>query len=136
MDPTDENTRDLLPSYDCNRSYLVCKPEGETLRVSPVPMASEHMLRVRTTGTLDASGVLSATSSIAFEGVNDDTYRNAFARWRPDERQRFFGKILKQWVPGFRLTSLTIMPGERPRHVGSAQRGGEIHRQRSDCQRG
>lgn len=25
MDPTDENTRDFLPSYDCNRSFLVCR---------------------------------------------------------------------------------------------------------------
>ncbi len=32
MDPTDENTRDLLPSYDCNRSYLECRAEGENLR--------------------------------------------------------------------------------------------------------
>jgi len=27
MDPTDENTRDLLPYYDCDRSYIVCRPE-------------------------------------------------------------------------------------------------------------
>ena len=29
MDPTDENTREFLPSYDFNQSYLVCRPEGE-----------------------------------------------------------------------------------------------------------
>ncbi len=39
MDPTDENTRDLLPAPDRNRSYLVCKPEGETIQISPVPTA-------------------------------------------------------------------------------------------------
>ena len=30
MDPTAENTKDLLPSYECDQSYLVCRPEGET----------------------------------------------------------------------------------------------------------
>ena len=34
MDPTDENTRELLPLSDCNRSYLVCRPEGEDLQTS------------------------------------------------------------------------------------------------------
>ena len=34
MDPTDEHTRNLLPFYDCNQSYLVCRPEGEDLKTS------------------------------------------------------------------------------------------------------
>ncbi len=36
MDPTDENTRALLPTRDCDQSYLVCRPEGENLKISPV----------------------------------------------------------------------------------------------------
>jgi transglutaminase-like putative cysteine protease len=110
MDPTDENTRDLLPSYDCNRSYLVCKPEGETLRVSPVPPVNEHMLLVKTTGALDADGVLDATSEFSFEGVNDDAYRNAFAHLKPDEQKRFFEGRLKDAIPGIKLTSLKVTP--------------------------
>ena len=30
MDPTDENTRELLPASDRNQSYLVCRADGET----------------------------------------------------------------------------------------------------------
>src|ERR1035438_6345788 len=29
MDPTDENTRDLLPTYESNQSFLACRPEGD-----------------------------------------------------------------------------------------------------------
>lgn len=36
MDPTDENTRELMPSYLDYCSYLAATPEGEPLRVSPV----------------------------------------------------------------------------------------------------
>ncbi len=110
MDPTDENTRDLLPTYDCNRSYLVCRPEGETLKLSPVPPPDEHMLNVKTTGTLDANGVLTATSEMSFEGVNDDAYRNHLSHLKPDEQKEFFEGRLKESIPGIKLTSLTITP--------------------------
>ena len=110
MDPTDENTRDLLPSYDCNRSYLVCKPEGETLLISPVQPPQEHMLTAKTAGTLDAAGVIEATSEISFTGVNDDAYRNHFAHLKPDDLRRFFEQQLKGAMPGAKLVSLKITP--------------------------
>lgn len=110
MDPTDENTRDLLPSYDGDRSYLVCKPEGETLRISPVQPPDEHMLVAKTTGTLDANGSLNATSEISFSGVNDDAYRNRFAHMKPDDQKRFFEARLKGAIPAAKLTSLKLTP--------------------------
>lgn len=110
MDSTDEHTRDLLPSYDCNRSYLVCKPEGETLRRSPVPSPDKHMLYVKTSGTLDADGVLTATSDLSFEGVNDDAYRNHLSQLKPDEQKDFFEGRLKEAMPGVKLTSYRLTP--------------------------
>lgn len=110
MDPTDENTRDLLPSYDCHRSYLVCRPEGETLRLSPVPSPDKHMLYVTTRGSLDANGTLTATSEMSFEGVNDDAYRNYLSHLKPDQQKDFFEERLKEAVPGVRLTSLQLTP--------------------------
>ncbi len=37
MDPTDENTRALLPTYDSDQSFLVCRPEGEWSESQPRP---------------------------------------------------------------------------------------------------
>lgn len=110
MDPTDENTRDLLPSYDCNQSYLICRPEGETLLTSPVKPPEQNFMQVRTTGTLSAAGVLTARSELSFEGVNDDAYRNAFVKMKPDDVRRFFERDLKQVLPGAKLQSLTVTP--------------------------
>lgn len=122
MDPTDEHTRDLLPTYDCNRSYLVCRPEGETLRLSPVPSPDKNMLYVKTDGTLDANGVLTATSELSFEGVNDDAYRNHLSRLKPDEQKDFFEGRLKESIPGaqlisYRLTPENILDTSIPLHV-------------------
>jgi transglutaminase-like putative cysteine protease len=110
MDPTDENTRELLPAYDRNQSYLVCRPEGEQLLVSPVQPPEQNLMRIQTTGTLSANGELEAKSELAFEGVNDDEYRNAFVKMKPDDLRRFFELRLKQSVPGAKLESLTLFP--------------------------
>ena len=90
MDPTDENTRDLLPTYDDNQSYLVCRTDGETLRLSPVDPPENSMMRIATTGTLSATGALEAHSHLSFDGINDNAYRQAFAQMKPDDRRRFF----------------------------------------------
>jgi hypothetical protein len=110
MDPTDEHTRNLLPSYDCNQSYLVCRPGGENIKTSSIEPPEENMMEIKTTGVLDASGTLEAKSELYFGGVNDDAYRNAFSHMKPDDERRFFEKNLKRAMPGARLNSFKLLP--------------------------
>ena len=110
MDPTDENTKDLLPSMDRDQSFLVCRPEGETIRISPINPPEDNMMTIKTTGTLNGDGFLQAKSELSFEGVNDNSYREAFAHMKPDDEIRFFERNLKRIMPGARLTSLTLTP--------------------------
>ena len=110
MDPTDENTRDLLPSSECDQSFLVCRPEGETIQVSPIKPPEDNMMRVQTAATLSASGTLLAKSQLWFDGINDNTYRDAFARMKPDDQRRFFERNLKRAMPGATLKSLKLLP--------------------------
>jgi transglutaminase-like putative cysteine protease len=112
MDPTDENTRALLPTSDCDQSFLVCRPEGEALKISPVQPPEDHLMRVVTTGTLTAAGSLEAKSDLYFDGVNDDEYRNTFARMKTDDQRRFFERHLKRSMPGARLRSLKLTPAD------------------------
>ncbi len=67
-------------------------------------------MRVKTTGTLSAAGVLDARTELSFEGVNDDAYRNAFVTMKPDDVRRFFERDLKQVLPGAKLKSIKLMP--------------------------
>ena len=110
MDPTDENTKELLPSYLCHQSYLVCKPGGEALRLSPIIPPEDNLLRVKTTATLDANGRMTGKSELIYEGINDNIYRMNFARMKPDEHRRFFESRLKNAMPGARLVSLKLTP--------------------------
>lgn len=112
MDPTDENTRDLFPAYLCNRSYLVAKPEGETLLVSEVYPAEKNMTRITTDGTLDATGTLLLTSRIVFEGINDNAYRGFFVRSKTEQRRKFFEGMLKSRMSGAEVIACEITPAD------------------------
>lgn len=110
MDSTDENTKQLLPSYLNNLSYLIATPEGETLRTSPIQPAEQNMMDIKTEGRLDKAGNLKAKSILSFNGINDNVYRGYFSRLPADERRGYFEKIIKKIVPGARLINYRITP--------------------------
>ncbi len=112
MDSTDENTKDIFPSYLQNMSYLVARPEGETLLTTPVIPAQDNLLTISTGGSLNAAGTLNAQSTLLFEGINDTVYRGYFSQIKPEERRRFFEGHLKKQLPSAVLESLEILPVE------------------------
>lgn len=112
MDPTDETTRDLLPAYLGNKSYLIASPEGDSLRTSPVDPADDNLVSIRTDAELGADRVLRGRMEARFDGVNDNAYRNYFAKLKPDERRRFFETVAKRAVAGAQLTDLEIEPAD------------------------
>ena len=112
MDSTDENTKDIFPSYLQNMSYIVARPEGETLLTSPIIPAENNLLRITSTGALDKAGNLEAKSILVFEGINDTAYRGYFSKIKPEERRRFFEGQIKRSMPTAELQTLEILPKE------------------------
>ncbi len=112
MDCTDESTKDLLPSYLCDCSYLVAHPQGETLQTSPIVPCQENMVLVETTGRIDAQGTLTAESEIKFNGINDNAYRGYFVRIKAEERRRYFEGVLKSSMPTATLTDFELRPAD------------------------
>jgi transglutaminase-like putative cysteine protease len=112
MDCTDESTKDLLPSYLCDCSYLVAHPAGETLQTSPIVPAEQNMVLVETTGRIDAQGNLTAESDVKFNGINDNAYRGYFARIKPEERRRYFEGVLKSSMATAALAEFELRPAD------------------------
>lgn len=110
MDPTNEDTRQLLPAYLNDRSYLVATPAGEPLRTSAIDPAENNLMHIDTKGTIDSQGNLIAETVLVFEGVNDNVYRADFARRKPEERRRFFESAIKSAAAGAHLDAITIEP--------------------------
>ncbi|MBC8207424.1 MAG: DUF3857 domain-containing protein [Kiritimatiellales bacterium] len=112
MDSTNENTRDLLPAYLCNRSYLVAHPGGEPLRTSPIIPPEENMLTIQLEGELDDNNLITANALLSFGGINDTAYRGRLARLKPEEREPYFETRLKQALGAAKLTNLEIFPSD------------------------
>jgi mRNA-degrading endonuclease HigB of HigAB toxin-antitoxin module len=110
MDSTDETTKDILPAYLSNKSYLPAKPSGSDLLTSPVIPASDNLLQSDTSGELLKDGSLTADTTLNFKGINDTMYRGAFLRWKPEKVKQFFAARLKSIMPGAKLDSFKITP--------------------------
>lgn len=112
MDPTDEKTTELFPAHLCNQSYLVARPEGETLLVSPIVPAEKNTAAIETTGEINADGDLTGKTVITFNGYNDQLYRSYFLRSKPEQRRQFFEGAAKRLAAGAVVTGLDIAPGD------------------------
>ncbi len=112
MDPTDENTRELLPAYLSNDSYLVATPEGETLKTTPITPATENLMRIETTARLNAAGDLAAESVLHFDGYNDNAYRDYFSHLQPEERRVYFEGLVRRAATGARLSGFELTPAD------------------------
>ncbi len=112
MDPTNESTADFLPAYLADKSYLVARPEGETLLVSDIIPAHQNMAFITNTGRVDKSGNLTLSAKIEFEGLNDSTYRSFFRSIPNERRKTFLEGIVKARLPGASLKAYEISPTE------------------------
>ena len=112
MDPTDESSRDLLPSYLSDRSYLVACPKGETLLTSQVPAADANSVKATDTATLEKDGTMLLESEIVFTGLNDNVYRGALLRRKNDERRKLFERIVRAVSPGAELLQFDLRPAD------------------------
>ena len=110
MDPTDENAKDIFPKYLADKSYLVARPEGEELMVTPVTPPTENELTVETEATLAKDGSIFAETKIAMNGINDTAYRHAFVKMTAEDRTKFFERVLKKLNPGSELIRLKLTP--------------------------
>ncbi len=110
MDPTDESSRDLMPAYLGNRSFLVAREGGDRLRTTPSPSAARNAVRISDSGTLERDGALVVESKVSFGGINDNAYRGALLGRRRDQRRRLFERIVSAAAPGAELLQCEILP--------------------------
>ncbi|MBO7722070.1 MAG: DUF3857 domain-containing protein [Kiritimatiellae bacterium] len=110
MDPTNENTKDLFPSYLCNNSFLVARPDGDVLRTSPVPPSEHNSLDIASSAELARDGSMFFESGISFKGINDTAYRGVLVKRSTEERVKTFERLIKNAIPGAELVKCEISP--------------------------
>ena len=110
MDSTDENTKDIFPPYLTDKSYIVAKPEGETLLTSPIIPAKANMMEIETNIKIDSEGNMTGACTLNFAGINDNIYRGYFARAKPQDRRKLFEGLVKALAAGATLDELKVEP--------------------------
>ena len=110
MDPTNESSADLCPAYLGDKSYLVATPEGEPLHTSPVDPADANALKADSKATLERDGSMVVESVLDFSGLNDNAYRQALLRRKPEERRRLFERVVSSAAAGAELLSFEMWP--------------------------
>ena len=110
MDSTDENTKDIFPAYLSDKSYLVAKPEGETLLTSDIISPKKNLMEITTTGEVNKKGDIIAETTLLFNGINDGVYRGYFLRNKQEKRKLLFQGKLKKILPGAELLEIEILP--------------------------
>ena len=110
MDPTDENAKEMLPPYLCNKSHLVCRPEGDVLRTTEVPSPKDNSVDIESHGTIAPDGSMFLEGKLRFGGINDTAYRHALVRRTPTDRRGIFERALKAVAPGAELVKCDISP--------------------------
>ena len=110
MDPTNENAKDLLPAYESDKSYLVARPDGEDLRTTPTPSPDHNSLAAASRATLEKDGSVFLESDLRFNGLNDTIYRGSFVKMKPEDRVKFFEKVVKSAAAGAELVRCDVEP--------------------------
>ena len=110
MDPTNENAKDLFPAYESDKSYLVCRPDGDVLRTSPVPSPEHNRVSAESRGTLSKDGSVFFETDVRFGGINDTVYRAALVRKTPEDRVKFFERVAKNLAAGAELVRCEVLP--------------------------
>ena len=110
MDPTDESSKDIFPSYLSDKSYLVATPEGDPLRTSPLISPEQNSLKIRSTARLEPAGSVMMTMNIQFNGINDNAFRSSLVRKNHMEQRALFQRNLRSRYSGAELLDLHIEP--------------------------
>lgn len=116
VDPTDDTARAEMPAYLSDCTYLVARPEGDTLRVTPVPPPEANRATIQTEAALAPDGNLSLTATLRFDGVNDNAYRPLFIKSTPELLRERLDGMMKRVVPGAELVDFSYTP-ENPNDI-------------------
>ncbi len=112
MDATDESSRDIMPAYLGDRSYLVAAPFGEKLLVSEVQSAEDNGVFIASRGTLEKNGSMVVESTVEFKGMSDTVYRQALLRRKSDDRRKMFENIILRESSSAELLSFELYPAD------------------------
>ena len=108
LDPTAEQSRQYLAFEDQDKFALVCTPEGEDLRLTPVAPPADNRMDIALATTLDAAGELTSRVVMTPGGIYDFLLRRALNGMAPARRDMYWKTVVGQFLPGATVTAQSL----------------------------
>ncbi len=110
MDPTAENTQEMLPVSDADSSYLVATKKGETLRTTPAPAPELNAVRIKSDAVINYQGQLLGHVAFCPTGIFETIYRSKMQDLLDPERSQFMQSLVDRLGGGIKISHLRVTP--------------------------
>ncbi len=107
MDPTSETSKQLLPDYDRDCSYLVADRKGTTLGVSPVQPPETNLVLIQVKDRIAANGTLHGELKAISFGFADTIFRSIMLDKSYDEQKRFLTRFVRNKRAGITIDNIS-----------------------------
>lgn len=118
FDPTDENTKDFLPKYEEDNSYLIASKDGETLRTTPISDPVKNNSTVNIKLKIDEDNNATGTIEYLFSGLSDTIIRSMFSRQNKYEFEKSISRFVSKLHPNTQLKSFdNVDPANKEKNM-------------------
>ncbi|MDY6915127.1 MAG: transglutaminase domain-containing protein, partial [Candidatus Cloacimonadota bacterium] len=108
FDPTDENTKDFLPQYEEDCSYIIASKKGDVLRTVPVSSSERNKTKVNLAIEVDENSQANCNLSISYSGMADNIMRSSLMQMTPKRKQDRIENMVSQIHPQAKLENYAI----------------------------
>jgi len=95
LDPTSETSKQLLPDYDRNSSYLIADKRGSDLGVTPSNVPEKNLIVIKIKDRLKKNGEIEGSISVQSFGFVDTVFRSILLNKSFEEQKRFLIRFLE-----------------------------------------
>ncbi len=118
LDPTDENTKDFLPTYEEDSSYLVASLTGDSLGIIPVSPPDRNNLTLKIENIINEDNSTTTKLTYTLKGLFDNFIRSSFVTYTKQDYDNYFSKLVKNYNSGAVLTSYTHSdPNDKSKNI-------------------
>jgi len=108
LDPTNETSKDYLPQYEEDNTYLIAREKGADLKIVPVSSANRNNTNIDLSMKIDENRNAKGSLKITYAGLADTYIRGALMRKSPNQRKEMLQQTVSSIHPAAVITKYTI----------------------------
>ncbi len=112
FDPTNETSKDFLPQYEEDNTYLIAREKGADLKIIPVSPASKNNTNISLALKIDDENNATGSIKVTYSGLADTYVRGSLMRKSPNKRKEMLQKTVSAIHPSASIIDFSISDPE------------------------